>query len=138
MHTFRFCLLSIPVLFPFALPCFTPAAVRQVLTFRFHSGVLHDFRFLSSASVLGFWLLSLCFFLFLFSTVFALQPGSSGFSVPLSLSCSSSSFRSGFPYLQSDSKYSAFLFVSFRPSLLRSHSCSTGASLLNFFSGIGA
>ena len=32
----------------------------------------------------------------------------------------------------------SFLFVSFRPSLLRSHSRSTGASLLGFPSGIGA
>ena len=31
-----------------------------------------------------------------------------------------------------------FLLVSFRPSLLRSRSCSTGDSLLNFFSGTGA
>ena len=34
---FRFCLLSFPVLFPFVLPCFAPAAVRQVLISRFHS-----------------------------------------------------------------------------------------------------
>ena len=37
MPSFRFCLLSIPVLFPFVLPCFAPAAVRQVLISRFHS-----------------------------------------------------------------------------------------------------
>ena len=40
MHSFRFCLLSFPVLFPFVLPCLAPAAVRQVLIFRFHSDVL--------------------------------------------------------------------------------------------------
>ena len=37
MSSFRFCLLSFSVLFPFALPCFAPAAVRQVLISRFHS-----------------------------------------------------------------------------------------------------
>ena len=37
------------------------------------------------------------------------------------------SLRPGFPCLPSGFSYSALLFVSFRPSLLRSHSCSTGA-----------
>ena len=45
---------SASCLFPFALPCFAPAAVQQVLTFRSPSGVLHCFRILSSASALGF------------------------------------------------------------------------------------
>ena len=43
------------------------------------------------------------------------------------------SFRPGFPCLLSGSLYSASLFVSLRPSLLRSHSCSTGAYLLLSF-----
>ena len=41
---------------------------------------------------------------------------------------SSSSLPPGFPFGLSDSAYSAFLFVSVRSSLLRSHSRSTGAS----------
>ena len=40
--------------FPFVLPCFAPAAVPQVIPFRFSSpGPVPDFRFLSSASVLA-------------------------------------------------------------------------------------
>ena len=38
--------------------------------------------------------------------------------------------RPGFPYLPSRFRYSASLFVSFRSSLIRSHSRSSGASLL--------
>ena len=98
---------------------------------------LLDFRFLSSASVLGFQLLSFCSFFSSFP-LFRLHSWLSSFSVPLSLSCFSSFIQPGFPCFLSDSKYSAFLFVSFRPSLLHSHSCSTGASLLDFSSGIGA
>ena len=40
------------------------------------------------------------------------------------------SLRPGFPCLPSRFRYSALLFVSFRPSLIRSHSRSSGASLL--------
>ena len=39
------------------------------------------------------------------------------------------SLRPGFPCLPSRFLYSALLFVSFRPSLIRSHSCSSGAYL---------
>ena len=49
------------------------------------------------------------------------------------------SFQPGFPCFLSRFRYSALLFVSFRPSSLRSHSCSTSACLLfcfRFFSGI--
>ena len=45
----------------------------------------------------------------------------------------SSSLPAGFPSVPSDSAYSALLFVSFRPSLFRSHSCFTGACLLSGF-----
>ena len=37
------------------------------------------------------------------------------------------SFRPGFPYLLSRFFVLGFLFVSFRPSLIRSHSCSSGS-----------
>ena len=104
---------------------------------RSHSSIFHGFGSLSIPSALGFsysasvssfprihrFRLAVCFF---------------GFSVPLSLSCFSSSFQPGFPCFLSDSKYSALLFVSFRPSLLRSHSCSTGDSLSDLSSGTGA
>ena len=43
----------------------------------------------------------------------------------------SSSLPAGFPSVPSDSAYLSLLFVSFRPSLLRSHSRSTGACPLS-------
>ena len=43
-----------------------------------------------------------------------------------------------FPVLDLRFQVLSFLFVSFRPSLLHSHSCSTGASLLDLSSGINA
>ena len=45
------------------------------------------------------------------------------------------SFRPDFPCLLSRFFVLGFLFVSFRPSRLRSHSCSTGASLMLSLSG---
>ena len=39
------------------------------------------------------------------------------------------SFLPGFPCILSRFRYSASLYVSFRPSLIRSHSCSSGACL---------
>ena len=86
------------------------------------------FRFLSSASVLGSDYSASV-------SSFPLLPGSASQWLP---QCSSSGFpsyvvpvlsclvsRAFFP----GSKYSAFLFVSFHPSLIRSHSCSSGAWL---------
>ena len=64
----------------------------------------------------------------------ALRPGSVPY-VPFALSPSSTA---GFPSASFRFRILSFLFVSFRPSLLRSHSRSTGASLLGFPSGIGA
>ena len=82
-----------------------------------------------------FRLLSLCFFL---SSFFPFPPHSGSSSVlPF---CSRflgfpRSFRSDFSYLLSRFFVLGFLFVSFRPSLIRSHSCSSGASLLLSLSG---
>ena len=69
--------------FPFSLPCFTPAAVPQVLTlcFRFRS---FPFQFTSFRPFLfRFWLLSLCFFL---SSLFLPSPHNGYLSAPTSLS----------------------------------------------------
>ena len=49
------------------------------------------------------------------------------------LARSSSSLPTGFPFGLSDSAYSAFLYVPFRSSLLRSHSRSTGAPVSSAF-----
>ena len=77
-----------------------------------------------------FRLLGLCFFL---SSFFPLPPHSGFFR------CSLSALASWVFSVLSDlvsrvffpgSSYSAFLFVSFRPSLPRSHSCSSGAYLV--------
>ena len=74
---------------------------------------LHDFRFLSSASVLGFQLLSFCFFLSSFPPFSASQLASSVSQIRFSLFCSSSSFQPGFPCFLSDSKYLAFCLFPF-------------------------
>ena len=64
-------------------------------------------------------------------------PPPSGFPNALAssfvLARSSSSLPTGFPFGLSDSAYSAFLFVPFRSSLLRSHSRSTGAPVSSAF-----
>ena len=60
--------------FPFVLPCFAPAAVPQVITFCFRLRCFSiAFCFLSSASALGFQLLSFCFFRSFFFPVSASQ-----------------------------------------------------------------
>ena len=84
------------------------------------------FRFLSSASVLG--------------SDYSASVSSFPFSSCLRLTVASSVLRScfrsfgfprsslpGFPCILSRFWYSALLSVSFRPSLIRSHSCSSGA-----------
>ena len=57
---------------------------------------------------------------------------------PLSLPRFPLSLRPDFSCLPSRFLYSASLFVSFRPSLIRSHSCSSGASLVLSLSGFSA
>ena len=115
--------------FPFALSCFAPTAVPQVLTFRFH------FR---SFPLPACFLSSACFpfpatqpsalpFLFFPVLPCSCFPGA---PPPLSLSRFPLSLRPGFPCLPSRFLYSALLLVSFRPSLIRSHSCSSGAYLV--------
>ena len=118
---------------PFVLPCFAPAAAPQVIIFAFTrclpwlplSFVRFRFRFLTTQPL---------FLLFSFLPVSASQ-GLLRFAsvsfVPLV-----------FPFLLAWFPMHSFrfcllsiLFVSFHPSLLRSHSCSTGASL-RFHSGI--
>ena len=99
---------------------------------------LRCFRFLSSASVLDSD----------YSASVSSFPFSSCFRLTVASSVLRSLFRSfgfprsllpGFPCIPSRFRYSAFLFVSFHPSSLRSHSCSTSACLLfrfRFSSGI--
>ena len=83
-----------------------------------------------------------------YSASVASFPFTSGFASQWLPPCSASalaftvfprSSQPGFPCFLSRFSYSAFLFVSFHPSRLRSHSCSTGASLLfrfRFSSGL--
>ena len=115
--------------FPFTLPRFAPTAVPQVLTFRSR---LRSFplpaRFLSSAhfplpatqpSALPFH-----FFPVLPRSCF---PGAPPWLSPPRFPLYP---RPGFPCLPSRFLYSALLLVSFRPSLIRSRSCSSGAYLM--------
>ena len=121
--------------FPFTLPCFAPTAVPQVLTFR--SSFSRPFpvrsfplpaRFLSSACLpLPATQPSVLPFLF-----FPMPPHSCFPGAPpwLSPSRFPLSLRPGFPCLPSRFLYSALLLVSFRPALIHSRSCSSGAYLV--------
>ena len=121
--------------FPFALPCFAPTAVPQVLTFFSASTRPLTFRsfplpspFLSSGPLpLPATQPSALPFLF-----FPVPPCSCfpGAPPPLSLLRFPLYLRPGFPCLPSRFLYSALLLVSFRPSLIRSRSCSSGAYLM--------
>ena len=85
-----------------------------------------------------FRLLSLCFFRSVFFP-FLPHSGLSGAPFPLSLPRFSPFFPVWFPILSFPVLVLGFLFVSFRPSRFRSHSCSTGASLrfrFRFSSGL--
>ena len=114
--------------FPFVLPCFAPTAVPQVLPFWISPpGSVPDFRFLSSTSVLASSLLSLLFFLFHSLPVFASQLAIPVLLFRFRFPGFSPSSRPGFPCLLFRFYVLGFLYVSFRPSLFRSHSCSTGA-----------
>ena len=126
---------SASCLFPFALPCFAPTAVPQVIAFALTPALSVALRFLASAHALGFNYSAFCFFV---SLLFSASPHSR------LLGCFPNSFVSGifpssarpdFSGVASEFQVLRFLFVSFRTSLLRSHSRSTGASLLDFFLG---
>ena len=116
-------------LFPFVLPCFAPTAVPQVLPFWISPpGSVPDFHFLSSASVLASHY-SASVLPFPLLTALASQWASSVLLFRLHFPGFSPCFRPGFPCLLFRFRVLGFLFVSFRPSLFRSHSCSTGAHL---------
>ena len=87
-----------------------------------------DFRFLSSASVLApHYSASVSSFPSLPGSAFQLL---SQCPSPLSLPRFPPSLLPGFPCIPSGFLYSASLMVSFRPSLIRSRSCSSGAYLV--------
>ena len=89
---------------------------------------LRCFRFLSSASVLDSdYSASALPFLFFPVLPHSCFPGAPS---PLSLPRFPPSLRPGFPCLPSGFLYSASLLVSFCPSLIHSHSCSSGAYLV--------
>ena len=121
--------------FPFALPRFAPTAVPQVLTFRSASFRPLPFRyfplptpFLSSVRLsLPATQPSVLPFLFFPVPPYSCFPGA---PPPLSLPRFPPSPRPGFPCLPSGFLYSALLLVSFRPSLIHSRSCSSGAYLM--------
>ena len=115
--------------FLFALPCFAPTAVPQVLTFRSHFQYFPlPFRFLSSASLsLPATQPSVLPFLLFPVPPYSCFPGAPS---PLSLPRFPLSPRPDFSCLPSRFLYSALLMVSFHPSLIRSRSCSSGAYLM--------
>ena len=86
------------------------------------------FRSLSVASVLGSdYSASVSSFPSLHRSASQWLPGC---FLPLSLPDLPLSSPPGFPCFASSFQYSAFLYVSFHPTLIRSHSCSSGACLL--------
>ena len=137
------CLLSGSVylafcMFPFVLPCFAPTAVPQVLPFWISPpGSTLSCHFLSSASAVASHY-SAFHSSFPLSSRLRLTAGFPGASVPLTLPRSFPFCPTRFPVPFLRFCVLSFLFVSFRPSQLRSHSCSTGASLSGFPSGINA
>ena len=84
------------------------------------------FRLLSLASVLGSDY-SASVSSFPFSSCLRLTVASSVLRFCFRFPGLSRSLPPGFPYARPRFRYSAFLYVSFRPSLIRSHSCSSGA-----------
>ena len=109
---------SLPQLFLRCLPC------------AFAFGLSPSDPFSYQSLLFRLWLLSLCFFL---SSFFPFPPHSGSSSVlPFRFRFFGfpRSFRPGFPCLLSRFFVLGSLFVSFHPSRFRSHSCSTGASLL--------
>ena len=122
-----FCFPSLP-LFRFCLS----------LGFRFHDRLSFPLLFLTPAVFaffrpLQFWVLTTqpLFLPFSFSSRFRLTVASSLLLRFFRCSGLSSSFQADFSSLPVDSAYSASLYVSFRSSLLRSHSRFTGACLLS-------
>ena len=113
---------SLPQLFLRCLPC---AFAFGLFPFRstFFRPLLFRFR-----------LLSLCFFL---SAFFPASPhsGFSGAPLPLSHHWLSPFFPTRFPVSSFSVFVLGFLFVSFRPTLIHSHSCSSGAYLVLSLSG---
>ena len=87
------------------------------------------FRSLSVASVLGSDY-SASVSSFPFSSCLRLTVASSVLRSPFRSCGLPRSFLPGFPCILSRFRYSASLYVSFHPSLIRSHSCSSGACLL--------
>ena len=121
----------------FCFPSFPLFRFCRSLGFRFHDRLSLPLLFLTPAVFaffrpLQFWVLTTQP-LFFFSAFFTVPPPSGFPAAPslLSLLRFSPSVLAGFPSFSSGSAYSASLFVSFRPSLFRSHSCSTGACLLS-------
>ena len=111
---------------PLSLPAFSGPSIPRPSAASFPLSDPRCFRFLSSASVLG--------------SDYSASVSSFPFSSCLRLTVASSVLRArfrsfglprsappGFPCVLSRFWYSATLYVSFRPSLIRSHSCSSGA-----------
>ena len=127
-------------MFPFTLPRFAPTAVPRVLAFFSAFASLPAFSVPLPLPFVCFCFPSgysaFCFFL-------SVLPVSASQWLPrccLSAFASllSPFFPAWFPVHSFPVFVLGFLMVSFRPSLLRSRSCSTGDPLLSFLSGAGA
>ena len=111
---------------PLSFPAFSGPSVPRPIAALLPLSDPRCFRFLSSASVLGSDY-SASVSSFPFSSCFRLTAASSVLRFRFRFLGFPRSTLPGFPCIPSRFWYSASLYVSFRPSLLRSHSCSTGA-----------
>ena len=128
MPSFQVPVLGFAVRFLSLFPASLPQLFHRCLPSAFASGIFHFRLAFFRPLVFRFQLLSLC-------SSFPSLPGSASQLLsrrppPLSLPRFSLSLRPGFPCLPSRFLYSASLMVSFRPSLIRSRSCSSGAYLM--------
>ena len=111
---------------PLSLSAFSGPSVPRLIAASLPLSDPRCFRVLSSASVLGSDY-SASVSSFPFSSCFRLTVASSVLVFRFHFLRFPRSLLPGFPCIPSRFRYSASLYVSFRPSLSRSHSCSSGA-----------
>jgi len=133
MPSFQVPVLGFAVRFLSLFPDSLPQLLVRCLPSAFASAIFHFRLAFFRPLPFRFQLLSLCFFL-------SALPGSASQLLPrcallLSLLWLSPFFPTRFPVFSFPVLVLGFLFVSFRPSLIRSHSCFSGASLLLSLSG---
>ena len=125
LQSLQLLLLAHPCL-PLSLPALSGPSVPRLIAASLPLSDPRCFRVLSSASVLGSDY-SASVSSFPFSSCFRLTVASSVLVFRFRFLRFPRSLLPGFPCIRPRFRYSALLYVSFRPSLIHSHSCSSGA-----------